>query len=119
VSADTCYCDWGIECSVYNKTRPIAKKDHRCSECASDIKKGERYERVFGVWEGYPNTYKTCVNCLVVRDSITAVADCFCWQHEGLFENISEWLESVRLKAGVRFSIYRLLVDHKRQTAVN
>lgn len=45
-----------------------AKKDHLCFECGDVIKKGTRYEKTSGVWDGTFATFKTCRGCLSLRE---------------------------------------------------
>lgn len=45
------------------KSSPIAQKPHQCCECLAKIEPGEKYFRVFGVWDGYPDAFKTCQHC--------------------------------------------------------
>jgi|SRR6478735_681589 len=45
-----------------------ARKEHRCCECRKPIMKGQRYELISGVWEGRPDSYKTCLPCVEIRD---------------------------------------------------
>ncbi len=44
-----------------------ARKQHKCCECGRIIKPGENYENTFGKWGYYPETFKTCFDCLSVR----------------------------------------------------
>jgi len=60
--------DSGPDC--FRETNPIARKSHRCCECDREIAPGEKYERVDGIWEGYPRSYKTCIDCASVRNSL-------------------------------------------------
>ena len=46
---------------------PKARCTHTCSECGRVVEIGETYERVFGKWDGYTGTYKTCFECLSIR----------------------------------------------------
>ena len=59
---DMCECDY-VRPDVYERTRPVARKLHRCDECAGQILPGEVYRRDFGVWDGEARTYKTCLDC--------------------------------------------------------
>ncbi len=52
-----------------------ARKQHRCSECRGIIQPGEKYERVFLVYDGYADTYKTCLHCKSARDWLTSETD--------------------------------------------
>ena len=47
-----------------------ARKSHVCGECRREIKRGERYEVLVGVWEGDLRTQKTCLLCTRVRDDL-------------------------------------------------
>lgn len=61
-----------------------ARKSHRCYECGRPIAKGERYEEVTGVWDGTPNRFRTCADCLSVRDALF----CRSWCHGGVWEDL-------------------------------
>ena len=114
--SDACYCDFdGPE--FVSITRPIARKSHKCCECGCAIDKGDRYEYVAGKWEGYLDTFKICVHCLVIRDHIDAGAECFCWAYGGLFEGIREWIDyqAYTFKPGYLFGVLRLLAMHPRR----
>lgn len=45
-----------------------ARKTHICSECNRDIFPGETYRYESGIWNDGPNDYKTCTDCISVRD---------------------------------------------------
>ena len=47
---------------------PRARKTHRCCECYTDIKPGETYEKVAGVWGGEFDHHKTCEACVRLRE---------------------------------------------------
>ncbi len=51
----------------YSKIRK-ARKGHTCTECRREIKPGEHYEHVTGKWEGELDTFKTCPECLDIRN---------------------------------------------------
>lgn len=46
-----------------------AKKEHVCHECERTIKKGEQYKKETYKFEGQFECYKTCVDCLSLRDN--------------------------------------------------
>jgi hypothetical protein len=54
--------------SCHTQSFPTARKEHRCGECSETIAPGSRYERVTGVWDGRPDTLKTCLSCVEIRD---------------------------------------------------
>ena len=42
---------------------PKARKEHKCCECKRIILRGEHYQRVTGVWDHNPGTFKICTEC--------------------------------------------------------
>ena len=48
----------------------IARKYHACCECETIIKPGDRYEEYSGKWESGFQIYKTCFDCLSVKDAL-------------------------------------------------
>jgi hypothetical protein len=61
-----CYCE-PMEpdepSDVWTVTWHKARKEHKCHECGEFIKKGNRYERIFSVFDGSAVAYKTCEFC--------------------------------------------------------
>ena len=51
----------------FTHTTPKARKIHQCVECLGLIQKGERYDKLTGIWDGTPATYKTCMDCVAIR----------------------------------------------------
>lgn len=62
--------------SVFNQTKPKARKRHRCCECRGWIEIGERYEYSWGIWDGNAQTYKTCLGCSSLRDDLGKMSKC-------------------------------------------
>ena len=58
--------DIGPDC--HKEKIVTARKKHRCYECFQDIQPGEKYEYVSGIWDGDPQTYKTCLDCKSIRN---------------------------------------------------
>lgn len=58
--------DGFLQCCA--ETNPTARKCHKCCECGGLISKGEKYQRITGLWEGKFETYKTCRECAGLRD---------------------------------------------------
>lgn len=54
--------------TLYNETKPKARKQHKCCECGATIEPGETYQRIEGMWEGDFRTFKTCSFCDATRD---------------------------------------------------
>lgn len=75
-------------CEFYNEKVVIARKKHKCSECGAEIKPGDRYEYVFGKWEGDHFTVKTCIDCLSLRSAF------FCggYYHENIRDEIEKFI---------------------------
>jgi hypothetical protein len=48
---------------VYRESNPVARKRYVCQECRLPILPGERYQRVFSVFEGRAMTSHTCAVC--------------------------------------------------------
>lgn len=65
-----CVDNEGPNADVFQERIVVARKEHRCNECHEVIPKGSRYEHVRGLWEGYWETWKTCIPCRNVRNSL-------------------------------------------------
>ena len=61
-----------------------AKKIHICNECGREIEYGETYEHVFAVYGAERNIFKTCTDCLSVRN----VFFCNNWIFGSIWEHI-------------------------------
>lgn len=110
----TCYCD-EVPASVYVKTIRKARKQHLCHECAGTIMAGERYEHVFGVWEGVAETYDTCCRCLDLREYTKSNVPCLCWNHQNMIEECIEALREYSHELpGLLFAGLRKLALIKR-----
>ena len=70
---------------------PRARKPHTCGECRRQIVPGETYERTTGIWDGDLSTYKTCTDCISMREEF------FCdgWFYGFIWENLVEHLSDV------------------------
>jgi len=75
---------------LFRSEMAIAKKLHKCSECRRIILIGEKYEHVSGKWEGQFETFKTCSDCLSIRESFFCDGYLFGELLENLCEHISE-----------------------------
>ena len=71
----TCTCildvDVGEPIEVLRESYPIARKQHVCYECGKTIAIGERYFKEATVFCGKFEVYKTCLECLSIRDNLT------------------------------------------------
>lgn len=71
-----CSCDDVTSPSAFRQIFRTARKDHKCCECGETISRGDRYEYSSGVWDGVPSSYKTCLQCMDLRDAYTLHTDC-------------------------------------------
>ena len=62
-----CSCDLDDPPSCFSAATRRARKEHRCCKCRRAIKPGERYEHASGVWDGSPDSFKTCSRCVKLR----------------------------------------------------
>lgn len=67
-----CFVNDGFGPSAYSSTRQRARKSHCCCECGGAISIGDVYQKVWGVWDGDPRTFKTCDACSSLRERIKA-----------------------------------------------
>ncbi len=82
--SDYCYCDPDARPDTLTETVHKARIRHVCSECRGWIEPGEVYEKSWGVWDGEPDVFKTCPDCLALKDWTLAHIPCFCWTYGGL-----------------------------------
>lgn len=62
-----CYCD-AEPPQAWRTTWRRARKLHRCCECSAAILSGDLYHYASGIWDHQPGSFKTCVQCVQVRD---------------------------------------------------
>jgi|UPI0004080412 hypothetical protein len=80
-------CDCNIPSAFREKMRK-ARKPHNCCECLEKINIGENYQYCSGVWDGEPDSYKTCISCLKLRENYESeTGECAAFGH--LRESIS------------------------------
>ena len=98
---------------MYRATRPIARRPYRCTECGSPIFVGERYESAVGLYDDGFHQYRTCVDCLLVRDQMDTALECWCWSHGGLLEDVQGTLATTDFRPGARYGLVRLIATHR------
>ena len=113
-----CSCDYDPP-SVFSSKMVKARKQHRCDECRRRISAGERYSYVFGVWDGYANSFHICANCEEIRSFVSINIPCFCWAYGNMLEDAREAVEAAYMRArdevrGLAFGYGRLLVKAER-----
>lgn len=64
-----CDCDTFDAPEAFHCVWRKARKEHRCCECRHVILAGAIYEYASGIWDGSPNSYKTCDRCVRLREA--------------------------------------------------
>ena len=65
-----------------------ARKPHCCCECLREIEPGETYEHYTGKWSGILGTYKTCPDCLSIREKMFPYGHVFMDVWADVYEHI-------------------------------
>jgi hypothetical protein len=92
---DNCSCVYvdDYESPTFHQTKfPYARKEHKCGECGRTILKGEKYEYVSSMYDGYFGKYKTCLDCISVRKAFF----CHGYLYEGVWEMLAEHICDLR-----------------------
>ena len=102
-----CSCILGSEgetASCSKTVHPVARKAHICCECERQIEVGEQYQKVSGIWDGEPETYKTCSECAEIRDTLLCDSWCFgtLWEDVGEAMPYIPWSAIAKLSKGAR-----------------
>ena len=84
-----------VECDIYppelyRAAMRKARKRHKCDECERDISRGESYEHVEGIWEGRWGQFRTCMDCLSIRQVFFPEG----YNHGGVLTELFEHLAS-------------------------
>ena len=108
-----CFCDYESPAVYSPRSIKSARKSHKCDECFKEIRVGESYERVWGIWER-PDTFLTCCRCLELRNFVQQNVKCFCWAHGNIIEDAIETAGAYHEAGnGLLFGAYRrkVLID--------
>lgn len=81
-----CAIDGAEPCEVWSETWQRARKPHACDECGRVIDRGERYNRVFWVYDGDPGGAVACQHCMRAGEWLELVCDG--WLRNGLHEEL-------------------------------
>jgi len=60
----------------FEESVPVARKIHICGECGKEIKIGQRYWKIRGIWDEHFETHKMCKSCRKLADEID---HCICF----------------------------------------
>lgn len=52
-----------------------ARKPHQCGECLGFIQPSEMYHHESGIWDGEPDSFKTCDDCYKLKHEMMADLD--------------------------------------------
>lgn len=103
-----CYCDYDYTYDAYVVSTHKARKPNKCYECHHPIRPGERYERVFTLYDGRVQIARTCTRCLNLREWVQAHVPCFCWAHGNMIEDAISTAEKYAHESpGLMFSVLR------------
>lgn len=109
-----CFCDYDPP-EAWSSKEQTARKEHRCEECNRSIQPGEKYEYVWGKWDGIVSVFKTCSRCLEIRRFVKASVPCFCWAHGSLHDDARETARQYAHEAdGLLFGTYRRIEIARR-----
>lgn len=76
------------ESEVLAANKRLARKGHVCCECRQKIEPGEYYWNEKTLYDGRLDTYKTCRDCMSIRDHL--ICDFF---YERIWETIQEFID--------------------------
>jgi hypothetical protein len=109
-----CFCDYETP-EFYRKSMPRAAKGHCCDECGAPIKPGDVYERISGKWDGVFGGFKTCSQCVKIREWVAAHVPCVCWAHGNMIPDLCDAIDAYLHEApGLKFGFMRRLVQINR-----
>ena len=53
---------------AFYQVNRLSRKEHKCCECGQAITPGTKYEYSSGIWDGRPDSFKTCMSCVEIRE---------------------------------------------------
>ena len=101
-----------------------ARRQHTCVECRTTIQPGDVYEYASGVWEGPPDSFKTCMACIDARNfyegdcdsaSFRATWDIGAYTFTQLEQDLLDFADDCRPGTGLKFGAYRHAIGIKRR----
>lgn len=85
---NSCICvDPDELCTLLSRKRLKARKEYKCTECRHVIQLGDVYEEDATLFDGNFATYRTCLTCVRIRDTLFTVCG---WYYGGMWEEIHE-----------------------------
>ena len=104
-----CAINGGETADFYHRSTRVARKQHRCEECARTIAVGEKYEHASLFYDRW-SAFKTCRHCMVSTGWLGH--NCGGFLHGGVFDDIEE---HTREYPELAFGLLRLAVGMKRK----
>lgn len=107
-------CD--IYPDAFNSQTRKARKNHICCECRGRILAKEQYEYSSGIWEGRPDSFKTCLACIEAEKKFNSILGSYCFNLGDMYQDTRDFAEDKAkypsahvngLKPGQYFSILR------------
>lgn len=96
--------------TFYGITWHHTRLQRKCCECGLQIERGERYQRLSGLYDGTWNNYSTCESCAKVRDeffpssfTITQLLEDLMDMRDALsYDDVRNWALLTNAIAGLR-----------------
>jgi|ERR1700744_760855 len=89
----------------------ISRKHHKCYECAREIKPGDKYEIIQGIADGQFMRYKTCVQCVDLREYVRGEVDCLCYIFGDLLGECLEYANAAEPGDCLKHKVYRYVTE--------
>lgn len=95
--------------TFYGITWPHTRLQRNCCECGLQIERGERYQRLSGLYEGEWHNYSTCADCAKVREEFCSeftmmnlYDDLMDLRDELSYDDVRTWALLTNALAGLR-----------------
>lgn len=70
--------------AVYHEQEQVARKSHECCACELQIDPGQKYTRIYVVFDGRRESYKRCARCQLIHEHLRTLAPGESWPDERL-----------------------------------
>lgn len=99
--------------TIYAEKVVTARKPHSCCECGRSIPAGAKYQRVCGLWDGRFDTFRTCMDCVNIREAFRCGGGfifCQLWEtlHEFRNDINTGCLERIKTPSAKSYYLERL-----------
>ena len=74
---------------AYHDEYRLARKPHKCCECGGTIFYKERYHIFTGIWDDNWQTFKTCNDCMEIRNDYQKQ---LAWDEQPNFEELRDYI---------------------------